>query len=97
MNQQKLMLLILAPVLSFTVLFACLGAPGRKASAQSPKGSQTQAAVDATVAFLNSLGGDQRQKVQFPFKPEKKASVAKSKGGMGGRMTFVGEKYGEAV
>jgi hypothetical protein len=97
MNRNKLVLLVLAPVLTFVVLFACLSAPGGKASAQTSRDSQTQAVVDATAAFLKSLGGDQRKKVQFPFKPEKKATAAKSKGGMGGRMTFVGEKYGEAV
>jgi Protein of unknown function (DUF3500) len=35
--------------------------------------------------------------VQFPFRPDKRATLAKSKGGMGGMMTFIGEKYGEAV
>jgi hypothetical protein len=97
MNQNKLVLLVLAPLLTVGVLLACLGTPGRQATAQTAKESRTQAVVEATTAFLKSLGGDQRKKVQFPFKPEKRATVAKSKGGMGGMMTFIGEKYGEAV
>jgi hypothetical protein len=97
MNQNKLMLIILAPVLTFTLQFAGLSAPGRKAAAQSAEESQTHAVVDATADFLKSLSDDKRKKVQFSFMPEKKATIARSKGGMGDRMTFVGEKYGEAV
>jgi hypothetical protein len=58
---------------------------------------QAQAVVKATTAFLESLSAAQREKVRFPFSPEKAAGAAKFKGGMNGRMTFVGEKYGEAV
>jgi Protein of unknown function (DUF3500) len=39
--------------------------------------SQTQAIVTATSAFLRSLSVDQRQKVQFPFTPQKTATAAR--------------------
>ncbi len=38
--------------------------------------NQTKAIVNATTAFLNSLSVDQRQKVQFPFTPQKTATAA---------------------
>jgi hypothetical protein len=54
--------------------------------------------VAATRAFLNSLSTAQREKVQFPFTPQKTATAAKfSRSGMGPAGGFVGEKYGEAV
>ena len=59
--------------------------------------SQTETIVAATRVFLNSLSSEQRKKVQFLSTPQKTATAAKFKGGMGGRMTFVGEQYGEAV
>jgi Protein of unknown function (DUF3500) len=48
--------------------------------------SQTQAIVTATSTFLSSLSVDQRQKVQFPFTPQKTATAAKfaKKGGPDG-------------
>jgi Protein of unknown function (DUF3500) len=67
------------------------------ATPQSTTDGQTHAIVAATTAFLNSLSAVQREKVQFPFTPPKTATAARFKGGMGGRMTFVGEQYGEAV
>jgi hypothetical protein len=39
--------------------------------------AQTQAAATAMTAFLNSLSADQRKKVQFPFTPQKTATVAR--------------------
>lgn len=51
----------------------------------------------ATKLFLSSLTSEQRQKAQFLFTPQKTATAARFKGGMGGRMTFVGEQYGQAV
>ena len=59
--------------------------------------TQTQATVAAATAFLNTLSAEQRGKVQFAFAPQPTATAAKFKGGMGGRMTFVGEQYGQAV
>src|ERR1700761_5944946 len=53
----------------------------------TPKATnQTQAIVTATSAFLSSLSVDQRQKVQFPFTPQKTATAAKfaRTGGPGG-------------
>ncbi len=67
------------------------------ATTQTAIDAQTQAIVAATTAFLNSLSAAQREKVQFTFTPQKTATAAKFKGGMGGRMTFVGEQYGQAV
>jgi hypothetical protein len=67
------------------------------ASANVTADSQTQAVVTATTAFLNSLSADQRNKVQFPFAPQKIATAARFKGGMNGQMNFVGEQYGKAV
>jgi hypothetical protein len=59
--------------------------------------AQTPAIVTATRAFLDSLSIDQREKVQFPFTPQKMATAGKFKGGIDGRMTFVGEQHGHAV
>ncbi|MVN78857.1 DUF3500 domain-containing protein [Hymenobacter sp. HMF4947] len=59
--------------------------------------TQTKATVAAAIAFLNTLSTEQRGKVQFAFAPQATASAAKFKGGMGGRMTFLGEQYGQAV
>jgi hypothetical protein len=53
----------------------------------TPKAAnQTQAIVTATSAFLSSLNADQRQKVQFPFTPQKTATAARfaRTGGPGG-------------
>jgi hypothetical protein len=59
--------------------------------------AQTEAAVSAVQAFLQTLSAEQRAKVQFSFAPQARAGAAKFKGGMNGRMTFVGEQYGQAV
>jgi hypothetical protein len=59
--------------------------------------AQTQATVAAATAFLATLNAEQRGKVQFAFAPQPKATAANFKGGMGRRMTFVGEQYGQAV
>jgi hypothetical protein len=55
-------------------------------AAQAAVDTQTQAVVTATNAFLDTLTADQRQKVQFPFSPQKTASAAKfSRSGPAGR------------
>jgi hypothetical protein len=55
-------------------------------AAQAAVDTQTQAVVTATNAFLHTLTADQRQKVQFPFSPQKTASAAKfSRSGPAGR------------
>jgi hypothetical protein len=38
---------------------------------------QTRAAVDATLAFLETLSAEQRQKVLFPFIPQKTGMIAR--------------------
>lgn len=70
-----------------------------KAAAPKPAATdaQTKAIVDAAAAFLGSLNAAQRAKVQFAFTPQKAATSGFFKGGMNGRMTFVGEQYGQAV
>jgi hypothetical protein len=79
------------------VLCAIASSGDTTAKSQSVTTSQTEAIVTATTAFLNSLSAAQRDKVQFTFTPQKTATAARFKGGMGGRMTFVGEQYGQAV
>ena len=58
---------------------------------------QTRAIADAATAFVDSLSADRRAKVLFPFERPRAAGSAKFAGGMNGRMTFVGERYGKAV
>lgn len=91
---------LLAPALAFVVLCTFAGRAGHAASAittQTATDAQTQTIVAATTAFLNSLSAAQRERAQFPFAPQNTATAAKFKGGIGGRMTFVGEQYGQAV
>jgi hypothetical protein len=68
-----------------------------EAAPAAPAAAQTRAAVDAVQAFLQSLGKEQGRKLQFDFAPQAKARAASFKGGMNGRMNFVGEQYGQAV
>jgi hypothetical protein len=62
-----------------------------------PAESRTQSIVTATNAFLDSLSAEQRAKVLFAFSLGKTAGVATFKGGLDGRMNFVGEKYDDSV
>ena len=64
-----------------------------------PTTTDTQALVivAATTAFLSSLSADQRGKVQFTFTSQKTVTAAEFRGGMNGRMDFVGEQYGQSV
>lgn len=65
--------------------------------------AETQAVVTATTALLNTLSADQRQKVEFPFTPEKTATGTKFRftrpdgSPLGPADGFVGEKYGQAM
>jgi Protein of unknown function (DUF3500) len=95
MNKTKLF----ASALTVAALCGYFGWAGKApgATTQAAAGAHTQAIVTATTAFLNSLSADQREKVQFPFTPQKTATAAKFKGGMNGQMNFVGEQYGKAV
>jgi hypothetical protein len=90
----KFRLLAWAPALAPVAL--CLYFASR-ATPQAATDGQTKEIVAAASVFLNSLDASQRAKVQFTFTPQKTATAAKFKGGMGGRMTFVGEQYGQAV
>lgn len=63
---------------------------GRDAMAKAAMDAQTQLIVTATANFVNSLSANQRQKVEFPFTPQKVATAARFKrtggpGGPGGR------------
>src|SRR5580692_2860885 len=73
------------------------GRTGFAAPAQIEANAQTQAIVAATMAFLNALGTEQREKVQFPFTRQPMATAAYFKGGPHGNVTFVGEQYGQAM
>lgn len=59
--------------------------------------AQAGRAAAAADAFLLTLDAAQRAKVRFDFAPEEHAQAASFKGGMNGRMDFVGERYGQAV
>jgi hypothetical protein len=83
----KFRLLAWAPALAPVGL--CLYFASR-ATPQAATDGQTKEIVAAASVFLNSLDASQRAKVQFTFTPQKTATDAKFKGGMGGRMTFVG-------
>ena len=84
---------------SFVALCALIrgGRTGFAAPAQIEANAETQAIVAATMAFLNALGPEQREKVQFPFTRQPMATAADFKGGLHGNMTFVGEQYGQAM
>lgn len=71
--------------------------PHPAATKPSTPEAQTQATVTAAKAFLTTLSAEQRGKVQFAFTAPATATAAEFKGGMGGRMTFLGEQYGAAV
>lgn len=88
--------LLAAAVLVVSVL-SFYSRAGQPAGNSTTADAKTQKIVAVTTAFLNSLGATQRQKIQFPFTAQKTATAANFKGGMGGRMTFVGEQYGQAV
>jgi hypothetical protein len=96
-RMKKLVLLSLAPVLAVVCGYFVATADTSGAAPKRTKNAEMQAIVAATSDFLNSLGPAQREKVQFPFTAQQTATAAKFKGGMNGRMTFVGEQYGQAV
>ncbi len=48
-----------------------------QAMPQAPAAAQTRAIVSAATAFLDSLSPAQREKVQFPFTPQKTATAAR--------------------
>ena len=69
-------LLPILPAVGFVALAGYFALNGNKA-AQAAINFRTQAVVTATNAFLDTLTADQRQKVQFPFSPQKTATAAK--------------------
>ena len=65
---------------------------------QTPANLQTQTIVAAATAFLESLSPEQRGKVQFPFAPQKTATLAsfrRTGGGPGGPGGGPGRQPGE--
>jgi hypothetical protein len=88
---------LLAASIATLALIACHS--GASAASPAPPGAsaRTQAAVQAVQAFLQTLSPSQREQLQFDFAPHVKAKAATFKGGMNGRMDFVGEQYGKAV
>jgi Protein of unknown function (DUF3500) len=95
----KSMLLASASALAFAAFCGFSGGAGNVtgATTQTAIETETRTIVAATTAFLNSLSAAQRTKVQFTFTPQERATAASFKGGMDGRMTFVGEQYGRAI
>jgi hypothetical protein len=93
----RLKILSWAPALALAASCAYF-ATGAKP--QTTTAGQTKAIVVATTAFLDSLTTAQREKVQFRFTPQKKATAARfarSNAGGGPGFGFVGEQYGRAV
>ncbi len=82
----KFVLLASASALICFTAFGFFGQGKDTPKAAPPNTDQTQAIITATTAFLNSLSADQRQKVQFPFTPQKTATAARfaRTGGPGG-------------
>src|SRR5579875_1451456 len=73
----KFVLLASASAFICVTSFGFLGQRKDTPKAATRRIDQTQAIVSATTAFLSSLNADQRQKVQFPFTPQKTANAAK--------------------
>lgn len=67
------------------------------AASTDPGPAQTARLVAAANVFLGRLTEVQRSQIRFRFDPGSTASAASFKGGINGRMSFVGERYGTAV
>jgi hypothetical protein len=81
-NRTLLLILAAASLLALTGYFATNGS----SAAETAVDARTQAVVAVTNAFLNALSAEQRQKVQFPFSPQKTATAAEfSRSGTPGR------------
>jgi hypothetical protein len=76
---KNIVLLAFIPLLTLIALATHFDEAGyaSEAKQQEAVDSATNAVVAATTAFLNSLSADQRQKVRFPFTPQKAATAAK--------------------
>jgi hypothetical protein len=80
-QMNKLALLACAPALAVSAWYLYF-AP--EVLPQNTSAGQTEAVVTATEALLNSLSAAQRDKVQFPFAPQKTATAARfARGGVG--------------
>jgi Protein of unknown function (DUF3500) len=78
LRMNKTSLAVLVSTFMIVALAGYFGEVGRnsEAAAQAATDAETRAVVSATTVFLNSLGADQRQKVQFSFTPQKTATAA---------------------
>ncbi len=72
MNRVKI--LAWAPAIAFAALCMYFAAG---ATPQTTTGGQTKAIVTATTAFLTTLSTAEREKVHFPFTPQKTATAAR--------------------
>lgn len=77
-----------------TLLLVAAPALAQEATPSPGSDAQTEAIVAATEAFLGTLPDDQRAAALFPFGPPGTATAAEFPGS---RITFVGERFGEAV
>ena len=75
---------ILISGIAAAAICGVFGHRGATAQSAPPANGQTAAIVAAADAFMNSLDAAQREKVQFPFTPQKSATAATfSRGGAG--------------
>jgi hypothetical protein len=65
--------LALAGVIGYVCIQQVEGTTAKRATDEG----QTRAVVDATLAFLETLSLEQRQKVQFPFTPRETGTIAR--------------------
>jgi hypothetical protein len=79
---RKITILAGFPALALVVSFLYFAT---EALPQGTAANQTKSIVTATTAFLNSLSPEQREKILFPFVPEKTATAAKFARTGGGR------------
>ena len=93
----NLMLLALAFAFGAFCMSAAEATDASNAMTQTAPDAQTQVIVAAATAFLNSLSPEPRTQVHFPFTPQQTATAARFTGRADGRLTFVGEQYGQAV
>ncbi|HEX8605841.1 MAG TPA: DUF3500 domain-containing protein, partial [Pseudoduganella sp.] len=87
----------LLPAFIMTLAAVTAALPAAAASAPADAAAQTRVAVRAAEDFLQTLTAAQRGAVQFEWVPQATATAAAFKGGMNGRMNFIGEQYGGAV
>jgi hypothetical protein len=79
---RKITILAGFPALALVISFLYFAT---EALPQGTAANQTKSIVNATTTFLNSLSPEQREKILFPFVPEKTATAAKFARTGGGR------------